>query len=138
MNEKKYLLYVEDEEFQAKLFAHILEGEMAEFGYGVVTLSSGMDFLNFLAGEKELSIKREQIGLVLLDLSMHDISGMQILRNLKRYDFDIPVAVFSARDDKEIAVEARKLGAVEYFVKGKDLEELQRIKKFIIKKMQED
>lgn len=138
MNEKKYLLYVEDEEFQAKLFAHILEGEMAEFGYGVVTLSSGMDFLNFLAGEKELNIKREQIGLVLLDLSMHDISGMQILRNLKRYDFDIPVAVFSARDDKEIASEVRKLGAVEYFVKGKDLEELQRIKKFIIKKMQEN
>lgn len=138
MNEKKYLLYVEDEEFQAKLFAHILEGEMAEFGYGVVTLSSGMDFLNFLAGEKELSINREQIGLVLLDLSMHDISGMQILRNLKRYDFDIPVAVFSARDDKDTADEVRKLGAVEYFVKGKDLEELQRIKKFIIKKLQEN
>ncbi|MFM2200519.1 MAG: hypothetical protein RL769_574 [Pseudomonadota bacterium] len=137
MTDKKYLLYVEDEEFQAKLFAHILEGEMAEFGYGVVTLSSGMDFLNFLAGEKELSVNREQIGLVLLDLSMHDISGMQILRNLKRYDFDIPVAVFSARDDKDTADEVKKLGAVEYFVKGKDLEELQRIKKFIIKKLQE-
>ena len=37
MTDKKYLLYVEDEEFQAKLFAHILEGEMAEFGYGIVS-----------------------------------------------------------------------------------------------------
>ena len=138
MTDKKYLLYVEDEEFQAKLFAHILEGEMAEYGYGVETLSSGMDFLNFLAGEKELNIKREQIGLILLDLSMHDISGMQILKNLKRYDLDIPVAVFSAREDKDTIDEVKKLGAVEYFVKGKDLEELQRIKKFIIKKMQEN
>ena len=40
---------------------------------------------------------------------MHDISGMQILRNLKRYDFDIPVAVFSARDDKDTADEVKKL-----------------------------
>ncbi len=135
---KKYLLYVEDEEFQAKLFAHILESEMSDYEYGVITLSNGIDLLNFLSGEKELSVNRQQIGLILLDLSMHDISGMQILKNIKRYDSEIPIAIFSARDDMEIVEETRKLGAVEYFVKGKDMEELQRLKKFIVKKMKDE
>jgi CheY-like chemotaxis protein len=132
---KKYLLYVEDELAQANLFAHILRGEIEEYDYGVITLSNGEELLNFLSGEKELTVDREQIGLILLDLSMHDISGMQILKNIKRYELEIPIAIFSAREDKETIAQTAQLGAEEYFVKGKDLYELQRLKKFIVKKM---
>jgi|APGre2960657423_1045063.scaffolds.fasta_scaffold01173_3 CheY-like chemotaxis protein len=132
---KKYLLYVEDELAQANLFAHILRGEIKEYDYGIITLSKGEELLNFLSGEKELSVDRDQIGLILLDLSMHDISGMQILKNIKRYELEIPIAIFSAREDKETIAQTAKLGAEEYFVKGKDLYELQRLKKFIVKKM---
>jgi len=133
--EKKYLLYVEDELAQANLFAIILRGEIKEYHYGVVTVNSGEDLLNFLSGDKELSVDRKDIGLILLDLSMHDVSGMQILKNIRRYELEIPIAIFSARDDKDTIAETKKLGAEEYFVKGKDLEELQRLKKFILKKM---
>ena len=81
---KKYLLYVEDEEFQAKLFAHIIESELADYGYGVITLHNGLDLVNFIAQENELSVPRDQIGLILLDLSIHDISGIQILKTVRR------------------------------------------------------
>ena len=129
---KKYLLYVEDEEFQAKLFAHIIESELVDYGYGVITLHNGLDLVNFIAQENELSVPRDQIGLILLDLSIHDISGIQILKTVRRYELEIPIAIFSARDDDEIRKEVLDLGATEYFVKGKSLEELQRLKGEII------
>lgn len=135
---KKYLLYVEDEEFQAKLFAHIIESELADYGYGVITLHNGLDLVNFIAQENELSVPRDQIGLILLDLSIHDISGIQILKTVRRYELEIPIAIFSARDDDEIRKEVLGLGATEYFVKGKNLEELQRLKKYIIKKLEKE
>ena len=135
---KKYLLYVEDEEFQAKLFAHIIESELVDYGYGVITLHNGLDLVNFIAQENELSVPRDQIGLILLDLSIHDISGIQILKTVRRYELEIPIAIFSARDDDEIRKEVLDLGATEYFVKGKSLEELQRLKKYIIKKLEKE
>lgn len=132
---KKYIIYVEDEEFQAVLFSHIIETELDEYGYKVKNINNGNDFLKFVAGDLELEFSIDEVGLILLDLSMYDIAGLQVLKSLQRYDLKIDIAVFSARDDNEIVEEVKELGASGYFVKGKSIEELDRLKKFIVETM---
>lgn len=129
---KRYVLLIEDEKFQAQLFSKIIETEIAEFGYQVITLDNGRDALKFFSGEKVLKIDQKEVGLVLLDLAIHDVSGLQILEKINA---TIPVAVLSANDDEKIRKEAMGLGAVDYFVKGKNIEELNRLREFIIKRM---
>ncbi len=132
MSPKRYVLLVEDEKFQAVLFSKIIEDELSDFGYEVVTLDNGRDALRFFSGEKILKIDQDEIGLVLLDLAIHDISGLQILEKI---DAKIPVAVLSANEDEKIKEDALRLGARDYFVKGKNLEELNRLREFIIQVM---
>ena len=132
MTKKHYVLLVEDEKFQAVLFSKIIEDELFDFGYEVVTLDNGRDALRFFSGEKILKIDQDEIGLVLLDLAIHDISGLQILEKI---DVKIPVAVLSANEDEKIKEDAMRLGARDYFVKGKSLEELNRLREFIIRVM---
>ena len=45
---KKLILYVEDEEFQAKLFSRIIKSEIGVFDYEIVIFSKGGDFINLL------------------------------------------------------------------------------------------
>lgn len=129
---KRYVLLVEDEKFQATLFAKIIENELLDFGYQVITIENGRDALKFFSGEKILEIEQSEVGLVLLDLAIHDISGLQILEKI---DAKIPVAVLSANEDEKVKADALRLGASEYFVKGKSLEELNRLRDFIVKVM---
>jgi CheY-like chemotaxis protein len=133
----KYILYIEDEPTQAKLFSKIIEDEVKEFGYKVVVINNLDDVEKFLAGEKVTEVPRNDIGLILLDLSLlnlslNDISGLQVLREIHNSKLQIPVAVLSATEDEEIAQEAKRLGAKDYFVKGKDEKELERLRSFII------
>ncbi|MBM3579678.1 MAG: response regulator [Alphaproteobacteria bacterium] len=129
---KRYILLIEDENFQAELFARIIEAEVKERDYKVITLGSGRDALKFFAGEEVLKIKTEEVGLVLLDLAIHDVSGLQVLAKIHP---KIPVAVLSANEDEDVKKEALRLGAQDYFVKGKNLEELNRLRRFILHKM---
>ncbi|MBU6141261.1 MAG: response regulator [Proteobacteria bacterium] len=132
MTAKRYVLLIEDEKFQAVLFSKIIEDELSEFGYEVVTLDNGRDALKFFSGEKILKIDQNEVGLVLLDLAIHDISGLQILEKI---EVKIPVAVLSANEDKKTREDALSMGATDYFVKGKNLEELNRLREFIIRVM---
>lgn len=132
MTKKHYVLLVEDEDFQATLFSKIIEDELADFGYEVVALNNGRDALKFFSGEKILKINQDEIGVVLLDLAIHDISGLQILEKI---DAKIPVAILSANENEKVREEALLLGAADYFVKGKSVAELNRLREFIVKKM---
>jgi CheY-like chemotaxis protein len=106
---------------------------LEEFGYKVVVINNGKDALRFLAGENILKIKKDDLGLILVDLEMEGISGFEILKEIRNSKIQIPVAVLSVGDDKDDAKEAKKLGAQDYFVKGKDEKELERLRNFIIK-----
>jgi len=128
---KKYILLIEDEKFQSEFFSHIIENEFKKKKYIVKTVNSGSEALKIL-----LSDQKNEIGLVLLDLSLFDISGFDLLKKLAQQNIKIPVAVLSAHEEHDIIEEAKKLGAKEYFVKGKDVDELYRLNKFIDKMMQ--
>lgn len=129
----KHILYIEDEETQAKVFSRIIEHQLEDFGHKVVVINNGKDALRFLAGEEILKIKKEDIGLILVDLEMEGVSGFEILQEISDSEIKIPVAVLSVGDDKDDEKKAKQLGAQDYFVKGKDEKELVRLRNFIIK-----
>ncbi len=55
----------------------------------------------------------------MLDLALPDISGLQVLEELKKLKNKVPVAILSANEDSKIAVRAGQLGAMDFFIKGK-------------------
>ena len=132
---KKFILYVEDENIQAKLFSKIIENEVKNFGYEVIVFGNGSDFIDLLNSNNK-NYKIEQFGLILLDLSMHDFSGMAMLNEAKAKNIKTPIAIFSAREDNLIKTKALELGAKDYFIKGKNLMELERLRKLIIENIE--
>ena len=101
----------------------------------MVVFGNGSDFIDLLNSNNK-NYKIEQFGLILLDLSMHDFSGMAMLNEAKAKNIKTPIAIFSAREDNLIKTKALELGAKDYFIKGKNLMELERLRKFIIENIE--
>jgi two-component system, LuxR family, response regulator FixJ len=57
------------------------------------------------------------LGCVITDVRMPDISGIELLRRLKELRIDVPVIVITGHGDIALAVEAMKIGAVDFFEK---------------------
>jgi DNA-binding response OmpR family regulator len=62
--------------------------------------------------------------LVLLDVLMPGKGGLAVLRWMRESGYDVPVLIVSALDTGKIVVEALRGGAVDYTVKGFDIDEL--------------
>ena len=78
------------------------------------------------AATARVAITQEKPALVLLDVVMPDEDGISFLRWMREHGHEQPVIVLSALDTAKSAVEALKLGAADYLVKGYDIEELRR------------
>jgi DNA-binding NtrC family response regulator len=61
--------------------------------------------------------EKEEFDLVLLDLDMPNVSGMDILHNMNKQAVNIPVVVLTGVNDVDLAVRSMKLGAFDYLVK---------------------
>ncbi len=72
------------------------------------------------------ALPRERPALVLLDLVMKDEDGLTFLRWMREQGHEQPVIIVSALDTARKAVDALKLGATDYLVKGFDVEELRK------------
>jgi two-component system, cell cycle response regulator len=99
------ILIVEDDAFFREIFSGILE----EDGYQVDTASSGNEALAMLA--------KNSYQLVVTDMMLQDISGLDILSRAKQMDSDIEVIVVTGYGNMESAIYALKNGARDYLVK---------------------
>ncbi len=72
------------------------------------------------------ALVRERPDLVLLDIVMNDEDGLSFLRWMREAGHGQPVIVVSALDTARTALDALKLGATDYLVKGFDVEELRK------------
>src|SRR5436305_14018249 len=63
-------------------------------------------------------LARENIDIVLLDLTLPDANGLETLIKFREKVPDIPVIVLTGHNDDDIALEALKLGAQDYLIKG--------------------
>lgn len=76
-------------------------------------------------GEKALEkVRKEKWNLILLDLKMPGMDGIEVLKEVKRINKDIPVIIMTAYASVDTAVEAMKKGAYDYIVKPFNLEEV--------------
>jgi len=78
------------------------------------------------AGAARGAVERERPDLVLLDVVMPGEDGLSLLKWLREEGHAMPVLMVSALDTARTAVEALKLGATDYLVKGFDIEELRK------------
>jgi two-component system response regulator FlrC len=90
------------------------------------TLSlSGYEVLRASDGEQALArLDRETVDMVLSDVQMRPMDGRALLRNLRTRFHDLPVLMMTAYGTVEQAVEAIKLGAVDYLAKPFEIDEL--------------
>jgi len=101
----KKILVVDDDMMNLRMAEFILQQK----GYEVTKCESGMDCLNYL--------KEEKTDLILLDIEMPVMSGLQVLEVIKGNEetSNIPVMFLSASADA--AVEADNLGVLDYIKK---------------------
>ena len=70
------------------------------------------------SGEEALEkLKNEKVDLVLLDIEMPKMNGMEVFERMKEGSADIPVIFFSASGDEDDVMSAIRLGAVNYLKK---------------------
>jgi DNA-binding NtrC family response regulator len=106
------ILVVDDE--KALLIA--LRGLLSKEGYQVETAASGEEALQ--------RIETGSFHLVITDLSMDGVSGMQVLERARAFDQDLAVIMITAHGSEKAAVQAMKLGAADYIPKPFDNDEL--------------
>jgi two-component system response regulator PilR (NtrC family) len=99
------ILVVDDERSMRELLAIVLKRE----GYDVLLADSGRSAIAML--------EREAIDLLISDIKMPDLSGVEVLRAAKAIDQDILGIMITAFASTETAVEAMRLGACDYLSK---------------------
>ncbi len=88
-------------------------------GYRVFTANSGEDAIKI--------VKEERPHIVLLDIRMPGMGGIDTLRQIKEADKEIGVIMVTAVKDEETAKEALKLGADDYITKPMNLKYLDEV-----------
>src|SRR3989337_27274 len=87
--------------------------------------------LTALDGVKALEILRNEcVNLVILDIMLPGMSGLEVLSEIRKRDKDVAVIMVTAIKAVKTAIEAMKLGASDYIIKPFDVEEI----KFVIDK----
>ncbi|MCZ7626554.1 MAG: sigma-54 dependent transcriptional regulator [Candidatus Methylomirabilis sp.] len=94
----------------------ILQGRLRMINVQAITASNGPEALE--------QIRRERPGVVLLDLQMPKMSGIDVLRTVKREGLETTVIVVTAHATVETAVEAMKEGAYDFITKPVDSQHL--------------
>ncbi|MBB6601032.1 MULTISPECIES: response regulator transcription factor [Bacillus] len=111
MNKGK-ILVVEDE----KKIARVLSLELEYEGYEVTVKETGMDGLK--------ALEEESFDLVLLDVMLPELSGLEVLRRVRKTNTATPIILITARGSVPDKVSGLDLGANDYITKPFDIEEL--------------
>ena len=108
-DERLAVMIVDDEDGIRNVLSEFLSGR----GYAVSTAKNGREALDRL--EKDASIK-----IILLDVNMPQMGGMELLSEVMRHDQHPNVIMMTAVADREIARQALKTGAFDYILKPFD------------------
>ena len=87
----------------------LLEEELHDEGYETISFGDGFELLEQITALK--------IDLILLDLMMPQLDGIETLKRIKRVGCKTPVVIFTALSDNEKRREAESAGAAEYVLK---------------------
>lgn len=113
MADRKTVLVVDDVAISLSVTEQALRED-----YNVVTMNSGSRALRYL--------RKERPDLILLDIRMDDMDGIQTLKEIRKMDnrADIPVIMLTGQNEKTSVLEAAKLGIYDYMLKPFAAQEL--------------
>lgn len=106
------ILVVDDDDIVREVVRTLLTGE----GYTVVTARDGLEAIT--------ALKTETVHLIVTDLRMPGIDGIEVLRESVRLDPDRPVIILTAYGTLDIALKAIREGAYDYMTKPFKMEEM--------------
>lgn len=126
-SDQKKILVVDDEVPICEILAQFLNKK----GYEVFTAASGEEALDILSASP--------VDLVVTDIKMPGISGVDLLKYIKENQQSVPVLITTGFPTLDTAIEALKLGAYDYLTKPFHLEEIgEKVKRAMINKQLEE
>jgi EAL domain-containing protein (putative c-di-GMP-specific phosphodiesterase class I) len=112
VDSRRRVLIIDDEPAVVKALGLLLDKR----GFAVKTASSAREALALL--------ERSKFDVILTDIIMPEVSGVDLLRELRRHDLDVPVILMTAGPTLDSALEAIAWGAQQYLLKPVEPEEL--------------
>ena len=112
---KPRILIVDDEPAVVALLRRILSTEDVE----ILPARSGTEALAIA--------RRSRLNLVILDVKLPDVSGVEVLRRIRTIDDSVPVIMVTSYGSPETIRASMKLGAFDYLTKPFDSEEIRRL-----------
>jgi CheY-like chemotaxis protein len=110
----KRVLVADDDPAMVELLREFLLAK----GYEVITAGDGAEALQ--------KVKEERPHLILLDIQMPKMDGLEVLRQLRQIDPTVSVIMITGVNEEAIGRQAMALGAFDYIVKPLDLPYLER------------
>ncbi|MBU4184845.1 MAG: response regulator [Proteobacteria bacterium] len=104
-SEDKHILVVDDEPDMCWNFRQILEAE----GYKVSTANGGEEAIDI--------VKKGNIDLIIMDVMLPGIDGIETYRRTRKIDANLPIIMITGYPSTNHAMEAIKLGVVDYITK---------------------
>ncbi|MCK4888842.1 MAG: sigma-54-dependent Fis family transcriptional regulator, partial [Candidatus Aminicenantes bacterium] len=122
------VLIVDDDESIRDMLSIVLKDE----NYNVLTAEDGKKAL--------IHLKKNKINLVISDIKMPDMDGIELLNIIKKKDEKIPVIMITGHASTNDAIEAMKIGAEQYITKPFNIDELKVVieKAIYRKKIEEE
>lgn len=114
---KKRVFVIDDEPKIGDLFSNVLQRD----GYQVETFMNPLDMLDRLGDETQ------QPDVILADMMLPDLSGVELLEVLDERGIAVPVIIMTAHSSVQTAVEAMQHGAFHYLQKPVNLEEMRAL-----------
>lgn len=118
----KKILIVDDEEDACK----VLEKIMADAGYEAFSANSGQSALNI--------IRKKRPDLILLDIKMPQMDGIETLKRIKKIDKDVVVVMITAYSSLDTVQAAMELDAYDYISKPFDMASIKAVVKEALSK----
>ncbi len=115
INKQNTVLVVDDDEAHRIMLKTLLTG----WGYMIIEADDGSTAIE--------TVYKQAFDLILMDIRMIKVSGLEALREIKAHNPAIPVIIMTAYSSVETAVEALKNGAYDYLTKPLDFDELRLI-----------
>ena len=110
--EKSRILLVDDDSTITTSFQMVLQNE----GYDVDTASDGRQALE--------RFERENYQLVILDIKLPDINGIEVARRIRKHNDDVRLVIVTGYPELEDSIETIELGIEEILLKPVNVEEL--------------
>lgn len=110
-----YKVLVVDDQFGIRV---LLQEVLQREGYQIFQAPNGQTALEI--------VKREQPDLILLDMKIPGMDGLEILRNVRKLEFDTKVIMMTAYGELDLIQEAMDMGALAHFTKPFDIDELRQ------------